>query len=273
MASLLATHLTAMAAAAAAAAALVACVPDQADPYDSIEFGPGGAADGTGFPVVDVDVGQRLPSMTVEALPVDVSIEDADLSRYVIAVRVHGGAAAIVVRATGGNLDPYIIVKDRDKNTLSQSRTQAVAPSTATHDAIAIVQSSEESGEVIAMISGEELRSGGTFTLDVVGLPAPDLASELATTLESRPAQIIGRTLRQLEPSRAEMVVSGWIEEHRDGTVTENLPRIPLDQRTRVASMIANLTDARSQLSRQLAAADPAGALTDLAAIWAALAR
>jgi len=269
MASLLATKLATVAAAAAAAIALVACVPDQADPYDSIEFGPGGAADGAGFPVVDVDLGQRLTSMTVEALPSEISIEDADLSRYVIAVRVHGGPAAVVARATSGTLDPYIIVKDRDKNTVAQSRTQAVAPSTATHDAIAIV----ESGEVIAMISGEELRTGGTFTLDVVGLPVPEVASTLATTLESRPAQVVGRTLRQLEPARAEMVANGWIEEQRDGTVTQNPPQIPLDQRTRVVTMVANLTDARATLSRQLAASDPAGALTDLAAIWAALAR
>lgn len=238
-------------------ALLAACAtsPGAEDPFDAIDPGADGGADGAGFPVLDVEPGDQL-TLEVTARPAGKAIEELELADHVVAVRVHGGPAAVIVRRTSGDLDPYAIVKDRAKQTLAHSVDQVVAPAADARDAIVTVASADQ----LVLISGEDLASGGTFRLDVVAV-----ASTLA--LEGTPARIVGETLRAREPERAELVGAGWISERADGGLEPVAPTIPLAERARVATFVHELGEAREALFAELGG-PPTGA--SLAAIWRA---
>lgn len=243
-----------------------ACATDPgapADPFDAIDPAAGGGADGAGFPVLDVEPGERL-ALEVSALPAGASVDEVDLSRHVIAVRVHGGPAAVIARRTSAAFDPAIVVKDLAKRTIAHGTDQVVLPGAAREDAVVFVTSADH----LVLISGDGLASGGAFTLDVVALPAPAQPS-----LESTPARVIGADLRAIEAERAAFVAAGWLVERTDGGVDEVLASIPIDRRIRVKAVAAQLRDDRAALFEELSPERPSDAARDLAAVWAALAR
>lgn len=240
-----------------------ATTPSPEDPFDTIDPSAGGGADGAGFPVLDVECGERL-QLEVAALPAGASLENVNLANHIVAVRVHGGAAAVIARRTTASLDPAIIVKDLAKHTVARSDDQVVLPGAASQDAMVFVASAEQ----LVMISGEGLTSGGTFTLDVVALPAV-----LDHSLETTPARIIGGDLQALETERAAFARSGWIVERADGGVDPALAMAPIDRRVRINAVVAQLRDDRAALFAELSPEQPSDAARDLAAVWAALAR
>lgn len=222
--------------------ALVGCAttaPD--DPY-AIDLSSG-AADGTGIDVREVSPGDHLA----------LSVDTGDM----VALRMHD-TAAVIVHRTSGDLDPYAIVKDTSKTTLAQSVDQLVAPSLDTRDAIVIAPSSS-----FVLVSGEDLDSGGDFTVDIVALPAPR-----AMPLEGTIARVTGNALRELEPARADAVAKGYLVERTDGGVDQNLAKIPLAERATIARLAAELVETRDALARGLAPDAAAGALANLVAIW-----
>jgi hypothetical protein len=244
----------------ALAASACATTPAE-DPY-IVDVGGGGAADDGGFPVIDVDAGDRL-TLGVSALPAGASVEQVDLSEHMIAVRVHGGARALVVRRTFGELDPYAIVKNTTKETLAESNDQTLAPSAGANDSLVVVTSTDE----LVLISGEDLRSGGRFTLDVIALPAGQLR-----TAEGTITRVIGDDLREHEATRAQYAASGWVTERTDGLLEEATAKIPLDQRAAVRGFVTQINETRTTLFSELAPSAPAAVGSDLAAVWAALA-
>lgn len=247
---------------ASLAVAASACATTPADDPYIIDVGGGGAADDGGFPVIDVEAGDRL-TLGVSALPAGASVDQVDLSEHMIAVRVHGGARAVVVRTTFGALDPYAIVKNTAKETLAESNDQTLIPSASANDAFVVVGSTDE----LVLISGEGLRSGGRFTLDVIALPAGQLRASEGTV-----ARVLGEDLREHEATRAQYLASGWIAERADGTLEEVAAKIPLDQRAIVRGFVTQLVETRSTLFAELAPSAPDAVGTDLAAVWAALA-
>jgi hypothetical protein len=225
------------------------------DPFD-IDPATGGAADGAGFPVLDVEAGERL-SLSVAGLPAGASLDEVDLADHVIALRVHANVA-IVARRTSGDLDPYAIVKDTTKRTLAQSTDQMIAPALDARDAIVI----SPSGTII-LVSGEDLQSGGDFTVDVIALPH---ARQLP--LEGTIARATGTVLRELEPARADAVAKGYLVERTDGGVDQVLSKIPLAERAAITRLAAELRETRDALASGLAADAPTDALANLATIW-----
>jgi hypothetical protein len=225
--------------------ALVGCATTApSDPYD-VDLSSG-AADGAGVQVHEVQPGDEL------ALSVDVG--------EMVALRLHGDAAVVAGR-TSGDLDPFIIVKDASKRTLSQSFDQVIAPSLDPRDAIVIARSGS-----FVLISGEDLESGGDFLVDVIAIPAVR-----PMMLEATPCRITGATLRQLESARASAVASGYLVEQTDGSIEPNLPKVPLSERANITRLAAELTETRTVLAEFLAPDSPSSALGNLAAIWAAL--
>lgn len=246
---------------ASLAVAASACATTPADDPYIIDVGSGGAADDGGFPVIDVDAGDRL-TLGVSALPPGASVDQVDLREHMIAVRVHGGARAVVVRRTFGDLDPYAIVKNTSKETLAESNDQTLVPSAGANDALVVVSSTDE----LVLISGEGLRSGGRFTLDVIALPAGQLRANEGTV-----ARVLGDDLREHEATRAQYIASGWIAERPDGLLEEVAAQIPLDQRSAVRGFVTQLDETRTTLFAELAPSAPEAIGADLAAVWAAL--
>jgi len=246
---------------ASLAVAASACATTPADDPYIIDVGAGGAADDGGFPVIDVDAGERL-TLGVSALPPGASVDQVDLSEHVIAVRVHGGARAVVVRTTFGELDPYAIVKNTAKETLAESNDQTLAPSAAASDSLVVVTSTDE----LVLISGEGLRSGGRFMLDVIALPAGQLRASEGTV-----TRVLGEDLREHEATRAQYAASGWVAERDDGTLEEVAAMIPLDQRASVRRFVTQINETRATLFAELAPSAPEAVGRDLAAVWAAL--
>ncbi|MFN0250788.1 MAG: hypothetical protein ACKV2T_28195 [Kofleriaceae bacterium] len=236
---------------------LVGCATTApSDPFD-IDPSAGGAADDGGFPVLDVEAGERM-SFSIAVLPAGAEIDDVDLAKHMIALRVHA-SVAIVAHRTSGDLDPYIIVKDPAKRTLAQSIDQVVAPALDARDAIAVAPSGS-----IVLVSGEDLETGGDVRIDVVALPH---ARSLA--LEGTIARVTGAALREHELARADAVAKGYLVERADGTVEQVLATIPLAERAGLASLAADLGNTRDALAEGLAPAAPRDALANLAAIWA----
>ena len=227
-------------------------------PSDPFDIDPAlGAADGTGFPVLDVEAGERV-ALSVAALPAGATIDDVDLAEHVIALRVHGDVA-IVAHRTSGDLDPYVVVKDTAKRTLAQSVDQRVAPALDPRDAIAVAPAGS-----LVLVSGEDLKTGGELANDVV---ATTLDASLA--LEGTIARVTGARLRELEPARAAAVAKGYLVERATGAIDQQLAAIPIGERASVAGLAADLADARAALAGGLAPAAPTDALAALAAIWA----
>lgn len=222
---------------------LVGCATTApSDPYD-VDLASG-AADGAGVAVHDVSAGDHL------ALSVDAG--------EMVALRLSGDAA-VVVRRTSGDLDPYIIVKDATKRTLAQSVDQMIAPSLDRRDAIVIASNA------FVLVSGEDLETGGAFTVDLVELPAPR-----SMPLEGTIARVAGGELRELEPARVAAFANGYLIENADGTIELYRPTIPLGERGGIARLVADLTETRTALAEGLAPDAPADALANLAAIWSA---
>jgi hypothetical protein len=224
---------------------LVGCAATApSDPYD-IDLSSG-AADSTGIDVHEVSAGDHLA----------LSVDTGDM----LALRMLA-TGAVIVHRTSGDLDPFAIVKDASKTTLAQSMDQRVAPALDARDSIVIAPSGS-----FVLVSGEDLESGGDFTVVVVALPAPRTMS-----LEGTIARVTGDALRDLEPVRAGAIANGYIIERADGGLDENLPNIPLAERAAVSRLVFSLEESRHALADGLAMDAPDDALANLAAIWAAL--
>jgi hypothetical protein len=222
--------------------ALVGCAtsaPDDVeDPFDATL----GAADSGGPSVREVAAGDHL----------ELSIPKG----VVVPLHIKGAPVAVVEHRLAGFIDPYLLVKDLDRTTLTQASTQTIVPGLETSDAIVGV----DRDDVITFVTSDGLLTTGTVSVEIVPLVEP-----LPATIEGGVAQTLSIDFRRLEPARVDAVAKGYLTEQDDGTLGISTLLIPLDQRATIRALGENLVKARQLFVREVG-----GDMTDYATIRAA---
>ncbi len=236
-----------------------ACANDTSDPGPSaavtdtvagFDVSPGGAADGSSF-VIDAAFGESYTGH-LEPLPPgsDRSLEDMEGHMAILRLRLVDDATfAVVLRRTGGSLDPFLIVRDRADFDVSHD-DQAVLPMAEESDALTVINGTAGADYVI-FGSDRELAQSGDYRIDVIGLDVPTV--DFGVT--NAGLRAVTDILRTNEPTLAGYLADGVLVEEVDGSVSIDsggAMTLPLAERASLNGFVSNLNTTRTTLFEQI---------------------
>jgi hypothetical protein len=217
------------------------------DAADVLDVSPGGAADESGFPVIEVGGAGRYP-IDVAALPPGVAASLDNLEGVVHAFELRlpeAGSVAFVARATSGDVDPHVVLKSTSNETLATGRDQSFLPMAEERDAVVTIEAESET-DYVFVVADEELAHAGSMVVDVVVF-SETLGIDLGWTHAGTRA--ITEMLREREPELAGLLSDGVVLEDMDGYVSVgDLTPLPLSERAGVNGLISNVNELRGLL-------------------------
>ncbi len=233
-----------------------------------------GSADGFGFPVTELALGESLEDQWVDALAAGADASREELERGLKVYRFHveaGQPFAAIMRRTSGRFDPYLILKDPNGDTVATRRDQGILPMADEIDVV-LTYTPTTSGAFILFASDIVLQSAGSFSLDL--LPLPDLPVGVDLGRATPGMFVLTDALREDQQRLDEFEAAGAIIERSDGLLSSS-DGIPdgLDLRSWAASrnLVSSINNTRFRLFEYCAGenVDAAAVGRSCAALWA----
>lgn len=252
---------------AAAVALGSGCVAAADDPF---EIEPGGKQDG-GFPVIEADLGASLADLEVRATG-----DDRD-RLVLVRIKMNAGDSLVAaMRASSAGLDSYLLLKDRDGETVADRDVQALLPMAAEDDAVVAYTAAVDGPVFLFAAGGPDLQTGGRFDLELVGLSAPP---KVDLSITHGGLRAVAAELRAREPVLTDDLARRALIERADGFVEigAGFAELPLAERAEVRRHESAINELRQVLFEEYARtsdAASAGAVGAAAAeVWAQVRR
>jgi hypothetical protein len=258
---------------AALALALAACGPSSGEDLLESLDPAGGKADGSGFPVLDAELGESLLDLVVSPAPAGAREID-ELRDAIVVIRLElaaGDAVVATMRADAPSLDAYLLVKGPSKETLDSQDDQALLPMGLESDAVVAFTARQSGPHFLFATGGHDMETGGRFRVDLIQLSSPPVADLGLTNPRLR---AYAGELRRREPEVQSYLAQSVLVEQADGMLGLDLERakaLPLSEYSAVRQLQSGVNSLRSDYFAFFdETVDRAAVGRQVAEVWAA---
>lgn len=213
-----------LAALTAAVSCLTSCAADEPDPasiFDDITL-VDGSADVAGLQITTAHLGDSFEALHVDAMPPGGAGTDEAIARAMKVFRIElqaGQNLTVVMRRNLiGDVDPFLLLKDPDGETIARGEDQAALPMADEVDAL-ITLTVRATGTHYLFASSKDMGSTGDFSLDLLELTT--LPANYNLGLTNPAVRAYARELRNLQVDVDRYVVSGFFIEGEDALLLE----------------------------------------------------